>query len=128
MKRKFILATVCIALLGLAAWAHGPQDESAPLSGDWDCKAQGGSQGEIPFTLHLTQAGETVTGTVNSSIGDATISSATFKDDKLEIRIGSTQDGYVLTGKLDSKGKLVGEWSHDPEKGTWEGSKAEAAN
>lgn len=59
-------------------------------------------------------------------MGDAEISSATFKDGALEIHINGGET-YVLTAKLQA-GQLSGQWSSgETEKGTWEGKKGDAS-
>jgi hypothetical protein len=128
MKAKALLLAIGIFLLGGAATlsAKDKQPKPGPLTGTWECQSHGSSQGDMPFTLTLEQIGETVTGSVESPMGGTGISSATFKKKMLEIHIDTSNGSYLLTAKFN-KGKLSGEWSHDPEKGTWEGSKQAAA-
>jgi len=134
MKRARITLIVCLTTLGLAGLmlaqgtksSQGTKEAKAkggPVAGTWTCTAHGGENGDIPFTLYLDQDNETVTGSVSSSMGDAEISSATFKNGALEIHIDGGDQTYTLTGKLQS-GQLSGEWSGgDAQKGTWEGKK-----
>ena len=124
MKRKIISAVICLTLLGLAGSAQGKEKKPkpGPMAGTWECTSHGGSRGDLPFTLYLEQSGETVTGSVESPLGGTEITSAKFKNKTLEIHIDTSQGNYLLTAKL-KKGKLTGEWSHEPEKGTWEGMK-----
>ncbi|HUI43689.1 MAG TPA: hypothetical protein VL523_17140 [Terriglobia bacterium] len=127
MKRHSIAVTLGLALLAFAicaaAQVEKKSDPAAPLAGTWTCTAHGGSNGDIPFTLDLEQQGETVTGSVSSSMGDAEISSGTFSKGALEIHINGGDTTYTLSGKLDN-GQLSGNWSSDGgEKGTWEGKK-----
>jgi hypothetical protein len=123
MKTKLVSLAVCLTLLSLAASAQARQKKPkpGPLTGTWECLSRGGSQGDLPFTLTLEQTGETVTGSVESPMGGTEITSATFKKKNLEIHIDTPQGNYLLTARR-KKGKLTGEWTHDPEKGTWEGS------
>jgi hypothetical protein len=129
MKRYSILAVLAVALLALAAFAMAQDqksDSAASIAGTWQCTAHGGSNGDIPFTLYLEQTGETVTGSVSSSMGDAEISSGTFSKDALEIHINGGDTNYVLSGKLKDAA-LSGDWSSDGgEKGTWDGKKGSA--
>jgi hypothetical protein len=124
MKTRLVTVGVCLSLMGFVVLAPGraQKDKPGPMSGTWECTAHGFQQGDLPFTLLLEQSGETVSGSVTSPNGDANISSATFKDDTLDVRIDTGQVPYLLTAKL-KEGKLAGSWSHGPEKGTWEGSK-----
>ncbi len=129
MKLKAALVVLGILVVGAVAMssAKDKKPKPGPMTGTWECTAHGSSQGDLPFTLTLEQAGETVTGSVESPMGGAPISSATFtKKKNLEIHIDTPNGTYLLTGVL-KKGKLSGEWTHDPEKGTWEGSKKAAA-
>lgn len=124
MKRQILCAAICLAVISLAASAPAKEKKSkpGPLTGTWECNSHGGSQGDMPFTLYLQQSGQTVIGSVESPMGGTEITSATFKKKALEIHIDTSQGNYLLTAKL-KKGMLTGEWSHDPEKGTWEGKK-----
>ena len=130
MKRYSILAVLALATLAFAVFAAAQEQKSesaGPIAGTWQCVAHGGSNGDIPFTLYLDQQGETVTGSVSSSMGDAEISSGSFSKDALEIHINGGDTNYLLSGKLKD-GELSGEWSSDGgEKGTWEGKKGTAS-
>ena len=136
MKRARVAFTLCLTVLGLAVLAASqsskPQDtkskSSGPLTGTWQCTAHGGPNGDISFTLYLTQDKEDVTGSVSSPLGDTDISSATFKDGKLEIHINGGDTNYMLSATLDSGKLSAGEWSSDGgEKGTWDGKKGDEA-
>jgi hypothetical protein len=117
----FGIALAILALAGVALAKNKPP-KPGPLTGTWECVSHGSSRGDMPFTLFLEQSGETVGGSVTSPIGGTNITSATFKKKVLEIRLETDQGTYVLAGKY-KKGKLTGDWTHDPEKGTWEGTK-----
>jgi len=142
MNRARITLVLCFTLLGLAGVAFAQDTKSSsdakptaqskskggPVAGTWQCTAHGGTNGDIAFTLYLDQDNETVTGSVSSSMGDAEIASATFKDGALEIHIDGGDETYILTGKLQD-GQLSGQWSGgDTEKGTWEGKKGSEAS
>ena len=128
MKLKSVLLAISLTFFCLAslAQAKDKKPKPGPLTGAWECVSHGGARGDMPFTLFLEQSGETVTGSVTSPIGGTQITSATFKKKVLEIRIETDQGDYLLRAKF-KKGKLSGEWNHDPEKGTWEGTKQVAA-
>ena len=128
MKLKAILSVAGLVLLTLAASASAGQKKHkpGPLTGTWECQSHGGSQGDMPFTLMLEQNGQEVTGSVESPMGGTGITSATFKKKVLEILLETPNGNYTLTAKL-KRGKLTGEWTHDPEKGTWEGSKQDSS-
>jgi hypothetical protein len=115
----FLFATVALAL------AKG-QDNAAktgPLTGSWKCESHGGPDGDSNFTLDLEQDGEKVTGSVDSDQGGMDITSGTFKDDTLEIRLETPQGVYLIRGKLED-GKLTGQvLLDDKEHSKWEGKK-----
>lgn len=123
MRRNLILIFTlgCISLLLAQGWALG-KDKEGPLTGTWTCQSKGGSEGDMPFTLNLQQTEEKVDGSVSSPLGGTQISSGTFKGDTLEIHIDSSEGDYILIAKFD-KGALSGTWTHNDDKGTWEGKK-----
>jgi hypothetical protein len=126
MKRILSSLAVCLVVLTLAsaALAKDKKSKPGPLTGTWECTSHGGPQGDMPFTLHLDQNKQTVSGSVESPMGGAEISSATFKNKNLDIQINAGEANYHLTAKL-KKNQLDGEWSGGQnEKGTWEGKKS----
>jgi len=124
MNRKLTLIAVCPMLLLASSFAMSGDSKakSGPITGTWECQSHGSSQGDMAFTLYLTQNKEVVDGSVSSPIGGTQISSGTFKSNMLEIHIDTPQGNYVIMGKY-KKGELSGTWSSDSEKGTWEGKK-----
>jgi hypothetical protein len=128
MKRIIPVLAVCLTLIALAVGAYGnaADSQSRALTGTWQCMSHGGTQGNMQFTLDLEQNGTSVTGSVSSPLGNADISSATFKNNTLHIEIDGDDTQYVLTANY-SGGKLAGSWSSTSgEKGTWTGKKAPA--
>src|SRR5436309_1740405 len=125
MKRAWSLAGVGFVILSIVGLALAKDEKAEPalLTGTWECASHGGEQGETPFTLELEQNGEKVTGSVSSPQGGMEITSATFRNDVLEIHLDTPDGNYVLTAKLKD-GQLSGQTSHDgnPE-GKWEGRK-----
>lgn len=118
----FVLAMVVAG----AAWAQEKSTKTGPITGTWDCSSHGGDQGDTKFTLALEQDGEKVTGSIDSAQGGMDITSGTFKDDTLEIRLETPQGNYVISGKLKD-GELSGKFTLDDKpQGTWEGKKAAA--
>jgi hypothetical protein len=129
MKRIIPVLAVWLTLIGLAIGAYGnaADSQSHALTGTWQCMSHGGTQGAMQFTLDLEQNGTTVRGSVSSPIGDADISSATFRNNTLHIEIDGDDTQYVLTANY-SGGRLAGSWSSTSgEKGTWTGKKAHAS-
>lgn len=128
MKRTLTLLTPFVVILSLASFTLAKEKKAkpAPLTGTWECASHGGSQGDMPFTLHLEQNDEAVTGSVESPIGGTEISSATLKKNVLEIHIDTSQGNYLLSAKLKRDQLTDGQWSggSNDEKGTWEGKKS----
>ncbi len=126
MKRYFAWFLFCslVMCLGSSAVAKEKKPKPGPLTGTWECVSHGSAQGDLPFTLHLEQNKETVTGSVDSPLGSTDLTSAQFKNKTLEVHIDTVQANYVLTGKL-KKNQLAGDWTvSNGHKGTWEGKKA----
>ncbi len=125
MKRFAPVLTAILSLMFVLAVATAPASAAKgnEMSGTWKCIAHGGSQGDTPFTLYLQQNGSTVTGSVSSSLGDAPITSASFKQNVLQIEIDGDGNSYQLKAKY-SQGALSGDWSNtEGEKGNWTGKK-----
>jgi len=88
------------------------------ISGEWEAVADANGQA-FPFTLTLKVDGEKVTGSSNSQLGTANISTGTWKDGKLSIvleggngnitMVASIVDGK-LSGDFDFAGQMSGKW------------------
>ena len=129
MKRTFRRMALCVAVLSLATFilADEKKPEAGPVTGTWECVSHGGAFGDLAFTLALEQKGEQVIGSISSDMGSAEITSGSFKDQVLEVKVVAPEFTYTLTGKLESE-KLAGEWTlGDAGSGTWEGKKSAPA-
>jgi len=126
MRQNLILifTFTCMAWL-FALNIAAASDKAGPITGTWNCQSKGGPEGDMAFTLYLKQTGEDVEGSVSSSLGDAPITSGTFKGDTLELHIDTEEGNYLLKAKLD-KDTLSGTWSHEEKNGTWEGKLADS--
>ena len=121
MKRNLIFVGICLAML-FAASPGQAKDRKGVMNGTWDCTSHGGQNGDMAFTLFLTQNKDAVDGTISSPIGGTQISSGNFHHNMLEIHVDTPQGNYTLMAKY-SKGTLEGNWANDTEKGTWTGKK-----
>ena len=129
MKRKLSLIAICLTvfLTATVSTAGAKKSKSGPITGTWECQAHGGSQGDMAFTLYLTQNKELVDGSISSPIGGTQISSGTYRRNMLEIHLDTPQGNYVIMGKY-KKGQISGSWTSDSDKGTWEGKKQAAGS
>lgn len=121
------VAVVGLAVASLTFAADGQKSKAGPVTGTWECTSHGGGtqEGSTPFTLDLQQDGETVTGSVSSPEGGTDITSATFKDNVLEIHLDTPDGLYVLKATLKDGGLTSGTTTHDGNPmGTWEGKKS----
>ena len=103
MRRVSAVALTFVLCLCLVAHA------ADALSGTWNASANS-PQGTVSFTLALTLAESTVTGTTTSDMGSQAISDGKFDGETLSF--GTTYEGMavVMRAKL-VEGKLVGTFS-----------------
>lgn len=130
MKRVLMVVSVGASLLVITSLVAGQEKKSnaGVLTGAWECVAHGSVQGDVPFTLKMEQNGETVTGSVATDNGELEITSATYKDDTLEIHLEADSMKYEIKGRLQGE-RLQGQWSKEggeegPQGGAWEGQRA----
>ncbi len=88
MERTWTSVGVCLLVLAMAALAFGSEKKPkpGPLTGTWQCTAHA-SEGDEPFTMMLEQNKQTVTGTITTPNGGASISSGSYKKKVLEIHV-----------------------------------------
>lgn len=122
MRRLAFIPILCVLAVGVTLYGQTKSNNS-PIVGTWNCIAHGGENGDVPFTLYLEHSSKGYSGRVSSSMGDADLTTVTFKENHLKMTIDTGEDNYTLTATL-TDGKLAGEWSRDgEEKGPWEGKK-----
>ena len=80
------------------------------ISGEWEAVADAGGQA-VPFTLTLKLDGEKVTGSSNSQLGTANISTGTWKDGKLSIVLEGGS-GQIIMAATIVEGKLSGDFDY----------------
>jgi hypothetical protein len=122
MKGSLILIGICLTVLFTVSVGM-TKDRKTSLSGTWDCVAHGGPQGDMAFTLYLQQSKEVVDGSITSPLGGTQVSSGALRKNELELHFDLPQGSYTLMGRLEKGGKIVGAWSLESEKGSWEGTK-----
>ena len=126
MSKRILILAFCLPSLILASLATA-RDKPDPLAGNWNCQAHGSAQGDLTFTLALTQSKDLIDGSISSasSIGATQISSGTIRRHMVEIHFDTPQGNYILMGKY-SNGHISGTWSNDTEKGAWEAGRQDA--
>ena len=130
MRRELTLAGITLLALALVGLALNAEEKSkgGPLTGTWECQSHGGDHGDGPFTLELEEDGEKVTGSVSSPEGGMEITTATFKDNLLEIHLDTPDGLYILKATLKD-GALSGDTTRDGNAmGKWEGKKSAPAS
>jgi len=104
--------------------ANGP--DTGSLSGPWEGILHG-FQGDSPCAFYFHQNQKELTGVFSLQWGGAAITSATFKNNILEIHMNTPLGNFLFSGRLNQE-TLSGEWSSDTGlKGTWEMKKARVA-
>jgi len=87
------------------------------LSGEWSGLAD--TQGGFPFALTLKVEGEKVTGSSSSQLGEAPISSGSWKDGKLAFVLDAANGPIAMSATL-VEGKLVGDFDFSGQvQGKW---------
>jgi Cupin len=102
----------------LIAVSQGNRPDAGPLSGSWEGILYG-FQGDSPFAFYFHQNQRELTGVFSLQWGGAAITSATFKNNILELHIDTPLGNFLFSGRLNQE-TLSGEWSTDTGlKGTW---------
>lgn len=119
LRRKFAVAWCCAAsVLALCFMAEGQagqsqQDKgastSSPLTGRYEGTAKDKAENVISVTLDLTEKDGALSGTINSSHGDFTITGGSHKGEAVTIEFDAGGPGTIsLTMNSD---RMVGTWS-----------------
>lgn len=131
MRVRFgTLLVTSIFVMALGGLASGQTKGS--VAGTWSCVAHGTDAGDMPYTFNLTQAGEHVTGNFTAASPDGSneshdVQNGSFKSGRLEMHFGDDDGTIDVTGALDGKDALKGDWSQGDTKGTWECKRGAAA-
>lgn len=131
MRMRFgaflVTSIFVLAITGLAS-----PKEKGPVAGTWSCVAHGTGNGDMQYTFNLEQAAEQVTGNFTAPTPDGTnqsheVKSGSFKDGKLALHF-EEEDGTIdVTGALDGKDAMKGDWTQGDQGGTWECKRGAAA-
>jgi len=133
MRARFeILLAASAFVLALAGRAFaGPKQ--GPVAGTWLCVAHSTERGDMEYTLNLTQAAEQVTGNFtapnpNGTTASLDVKNGSYKDGKLELHFDDSDGTIDVTGGLDGKHTMKGNWTQGDHGGTWECKRGSAAS
>lgn len=116
------ISVLCVLACAVTMQAKSTTDANV-LAGSWNCIAQDGPNGDIPFTLYFEKSSEGYTGSVSAQQGDTDLTSVTFENNHLKVDINTYDNDYKLNGTL-ANGKLSGTWYLNGKKqGPWSGKK-----
>jgi hypothetical protein len=129
MRLRFealLVVSVFVLALGGLASAKGP------VSGTWSCVAHGPSGPDFNYTFNLEQTPTQVTGNFTGASTDGgmqthDVKNGSFKDGKLELHFEDEEGAIDVTGGLDGKDAMKGNWSQGDHGGTWECKRGSAA-
>jgi hypothetical protein len=118
-------------MLGLAGLASA--QTSGAVAGAWSCVAHGTDAGDMDYAFNLTQQAEQVTGNFTAATPDGgnmshDVQNGSYKNGRLEMHFDDDDGTIDVTGSLDGKDALKGDWSQGSTKGTWECKRGQAAS
>ncbi len=120
--RSEVLLMTCVFALGLAGLASA--QKKGPVAGTWSCVAHGTDNGDLNYTFNLEQTGDQVTGNFTAAGDNGTeshdVKTGSFKDGKLQLHFEDEEGTIDVTGALDGKDAMKGNWSQGQAGGTWE--------
>jgi hypothetical protein len=117
LARGMVSILVIVLLFSTTALAR------TSLSGKWKGSSTGGDQGSTEFELDLKQDGEIISGTITINGDVINLSNGTFKNNKLELTIVTSDNKFNATAILED-GKLKGQWKDERGgEGTWTAEK-----
>ncbi|HVN82779.1 MAG TPA: hypothetical protein VMW38_27600 [Terriglobia bacterium] len=118
-KTLLMLAATCVLFTAHCLLA------ADAVTGKWKCIAKGLPDGDMEFTLELSQSGESLTGTISAENGSVEISNAKIHGNKFEFAVMTSDAQYTVTGSVEGN-KVDGDWKDDQQhSGTWSGQKEE---
>ena len=80
-----------------------PAVQAADLSREeWMCSAKGTSNGDVEFTLELSQSGEKMTGTLTVGGDSITLEEVSVDGIRLEFSISSPEGRYTASATVES--------------------------
>jgi hypothetical protein len=127
MARKRFLIIACLTLVFCCAALaqQGESQTSKNLSGRYEGTAKNKAEDVITVTLDLTEKDGALSGAINSSHGDFTITGGSRKGDSISLDFDAGGSSGSLTLRM-TEDKLVGTWTAGDDGGPVEVKKAAA--
>lgn len=117
MQSKKLATLLAILLLTVAASAATLQSDT--VTGKYEGVAKSAAIGDIPITVNLKHDGGKLSGSVDTPNGPAAITSGSFANGKLTMKLDAGGNEINITAKLEGD-KITGEWELAGQTGTLE--------
>ena len=119
---RLVLALALSALLAATdARAQGPSPppSAQDISGRYEGVAKTAAHGDLPIAIEIRQQNGAITGSMDTPLGNLSITGGSFAAGKLTLKVESYDDVGTITATVEG-GRLVGEFSGFGEKGRLE--------
>jgi hypothetical protein len=129
MQLRRLLTLLVIMLLASGSAAASVLQGTSPksdITGKYEGVAKSDAIGELPITLVIKNEGGKLSGQIESPQGPAPITSGTYADGKLTVKLDAGGNEITLVG-LYKDDTITGEWELAGQKGTFSLKRAGAA-
>lgn len=117
-SRKFF-TVLAVTLLALAPASAAPLQAQATLSGKYEGVFKGPGIGDFPGSMTLMHEGGTVSGSLDTAQGPAQITSGTYTEGRLVMKIDMSGSEMTIAAEPDGD-KIIGKWELEGQTGTLE--------
>ncbi|HJQ67484.1 MAG TPA: hypothetical protein VKA70_00820 [Blastocatellia bacterium] len=125
--RKITSLLVVALLVSASALASTAAAQAKPdISGKYEGMAKGAGIGEVPLTAEIKNDNGKISGKLDIPQGTATITSGTFADGKLSMKVDAGGTELTINGTFKDD-KITGDWALADQTGTFELKKMGAA-
>jgi hypothetical protein len=125
--RKITSLLVVALLLSASAVAATLGAQAKPdISGKYEGIAKGAGIGEVPLTAEIKNDNGKISGKLDIPQGTANITSGTFVDGKLSMKVDAAGTELTINGTFKDD-KITGDWALEGQTGTFELKKTGAA-
>jgi hypothetical protein len=129
MQLRKITSLLVVALLASAtAMGATARTQAKPdmLSGKYTGLAKGAGIGEVPLSAEIKNDNGKLSGKLDIPQGTATITSGTYADGKLSMKVDAAGNELTINGTFKDD-KITGDWALEGQTGTFELKKTDAA-